>query len=31
VSRSAEDGSRYVACRRCGKEKVYTHPGPIIG
>ena len=31
VSRSAEDGSRYVACRRCGKEKDYVHAGPIIG
>jgi hypothetical protein len=30
VSRSAEDGSRFVACSRCGKEKeVYT--GHIIG
>jgi hypothetical protein len=27
VSRSAEDGTRYVACRRCGKEKdnIYTN------
>ena len=31
VSRSAEDGSRYVACRRCGKYKDYQHAGPILG
>ena len=31
VSRSAEDGSRYVACRRCGKHKDYQHAGPILG
>ena len=31
VSRSAEDGSRYVACRRCGKEKGEIYPGNIIG
>ena len=31
VSRSAEDGSRYVACRRCGKDKDYQHAGPILG
>ncbi len=31
VSRSAEDGSRYVACRRCGKEKGEIYPGNTIG
>jgi hypothetical protein len=31
VSRSAEDGSRYVGCRRCGKEKGDTGPNPIMG
>ena len=31
VSRSAEDGSRYVACRRCGKEKGEVYPGNTIG
>jgi hypothetical protein len=31
VSRSAEDGSRYVACRRCGKEKGEVYTGNIIG
>ena len=31
VSRSAEDGSRYVACRRCGKEKGEVQPGNSIG
>ena len=31
VSRSAEDGGRYVACRRCGREKFTVHPGNTIG
>ena len=31
VSRSAEDGSRYVSCRRCGKEKGEVYTGNIIG
>ena len=31
VSRSAEDGSRYVACRRCAKEKGEIYRGPIMG
>ncbi len=31
VSRSAADGSRYVACRRCGKEKGEVYPGNTIG
>jgi len=31
VSRSAEDGSRYVACRRCGKDKGEVYPGNTIG
>ena len=31
VSRSAEDGSRYVACRRWGKEKGEVYTGNIIG
>jgi hypothetical protein len=31
VSRSAEDGSRFVACRRCGKEKGDTGTNLIMG
>jgi hypothetical protein len=30
VSRSAEDGSRYLACRRCGKEGDF-HRGTMMG
>ncbi len=31
VSRSAEDGSRYLVCRRCGRDTGEVYGGPVLG